>query len=222
MDGIAKAGHLGARELGTSYRAREVHAAAACQEAVHASAQTCVHYAGQLCQCAWCALFSAASCSSVPRRLPTSGGSLETSFQAAHCGANHPAQLRLVRPQDHVEQMLVGHHVLEPLSLLLVGHFVELLVDWHASVDRLVDVDALWRFPVTNWCGSAVVRMGILLLADGGSQVCRSMVEIGLLRSSDGQQTRPTGPDLRRSGLRLARRAAEQVWFVCQHAVCPD
>ena len=78
--------------------------------------------------------------------------------------------------------MLVGHHVLEPLSLLLVGLFVELLVDWHASVDRLVDVDALWRFPVTNWCGSAVVRMGILLLADGGSQVCRSMVEIGLLR----------------------------------------
>ena len=105
--------------------------------------------------------------------------------------------------------MLVGHHVLEPLSLLLVGHFVELLVDWHASVDRLVDVDALWRFPATNWCGSAVVRMGILLLADGGSQVCRSMVEIGLPRSSDGQQTRPTGPDLRRSGLRLVRRAAE-------------
>ena len=114
-------------------------------ETAHAWAQTCVHYAGQLCQCAWCALFSAASCSSVPRRLPASGGSLETSFQAAHCGADHAAQLLLVRPQDHVEQMLVGHHVLEPLSLLLVGLFVELLVDWHASVYRLVDVDALWR-----------------------------------------------------------------------------
>ena len=44
-----------------------------------------------------------------------------------------------------------SHHVLEQLLLLLVGHFVELLVDWHASVDRLVDVDALQRFPATNW-----------------------------------------------------------------------
>jgi len=34
------------------------------------------------------------------------------------------------------------------------------LVDWHASVDRLVDVDALHRFPATNWSGSAILRVG--------------------------------------------------------------
>ena len=82
--------------------------------------------------------------------------------------------------------MLVGHHVLVPLSLLLVGHFVELLVAWHASMGRLVDVDARQRFPATNWCGSAALRMGILLLADGGSKACRGVVEIGRSGSSSG------------------------------------
>ena len=95
----------------------------------------------------------------MPRRLPTVGGAFDAYFRAAPHDADRAAELRLVRPHDHVEQMLVGHHVLEQLSLLLVGHFVELLVNWHASVDRLVDVDAPQRFPATNWCGSAALRV---------------------------------------------------------------
>jgi len=105
--------------------------------------------------------------------------------------------------------MLVGHHVLEQLSLLLVGHFVELLVNWHASVDRLVDVDALQRFPAMNWCGSAALRVGILLLADGGSQVGLMWIKVGLMWSSDGQQPRPSaGPPPERAESRARRAAA--------------
>ena len=101
--------------------------------------------------------------------------------------------------------MLTGHHVLEQLSLLLVGHFVELLVKWHASVDRLVDVDALQRFPAMNWCGSAALRVGILLLADGGSQVGLMWIKVGLMWLSDGQQPRPSaGPPPERAESRAA------------------
>ena len=82
---------------------------------------------------------------------------------------------------------MCGRVLLEQLSLLLVGHFVELLVNWHASVDRLVDVDAPQRFPATNWCGSAALRVGILLLADGGSQVGLRRIKVGLMWSSEGQ-----------------------------------
>ena len=99
--------------------------------------------------------------------------------------------------------------LLEQLSLLLVGHFVELLVNWHASVDRLVDVDAPQRFPATNWCGSAALRVGILLLADGGSQVGLMWIKVGLMWSSDGQQPRPSaGPPPERAESRARRAAA--------------
>ena len=44
---------------------------------MHAKVRARVHYAGQLCHCAGCALRSAAACSGVPWSVATAGGSFD-------------------------------------------------------------------------------------------------------------------------------------------------
>ena len=44
---------------------------------MHAKVRARVHYTGQLCHCAECALRSAAPCSGVPWRVATAGGSFD-------------------------------------------------------------------------------------------------------------------------------------------------
>ena len=67
-------------------------------------------------------------CSGVLARLPTIGGSLESSLADALDDAIHAVPLLLFRLQHHAEHKQTGHDDLESLSLHLVGLVVEPVV----------------------------------------------------------------------------------------------
>ena len=79
-------------------------------------------------QCAGHVLCSAAPCSGVLPRLPTTDGSLEAPFADALDDADHAATLRRARLPHHAEQDQTGHDKLVPLSLYCHGQMVELTV----------------------------------------------------------------------------------------------
>jgi len=173
---------------GAAERACGPYAAVAREQG--ACMQTCVHYADQLCQCAECALRSAAPCSGVPRRLPTAGGSFDAEFRAAPHDADRAAQPRQTRLQRPVEAEQLEQHVQEQLPLQIVGHSIDLALVHDVvvvQVDHLGDVNAQLRFPAAGWSGHSVHRLCIIPLADCASKTSRKLVEIGRDGSSVGQ-----------------------------------
>ena len=76
-------------------------------------------------QCAGSVPCNVVPCSGVLARLPTIGGSLESSLADALYDAIHVVQLLRFRLQHHAEHRQTGHDDLESLSLHLIGLVVE-------------------------------------------------------------------------------------------------